>query len=233
MVQEKMIVLVEDDKELAALISEFLSSHGFHLSIFHDAETAIPSIVNQQPDLVILDVMLPGMSGMELCKKIRAEYQGFILMQTALEDDIDQMMGLEFGADDYIIKQVQPRLLLSRIKALLRRTERENLANKNDVKSQLISVGPLSIHSAERTVTLYQQHIDLTCAEFDLLELLVESVGTVVSRDDILQQLRGFQYDGFDRSIDRRISRLRRKIQGSDGSELIKTIRGVGYQLCL
>ncbi len=232
MVQKNTIVLVEDDAELATLISDYLSNHGFHLCIYHNAEDAVEDIINNQPELVILDVMLPGMSGMELCQKIRAQYRGFILMQTALEDDIDQMMGLEFGADDYVIKQVQPRLLLSRIKALLRRTER--LHQPNGITDETTtSIGPLVINASERTVTLYHRFVELTCAEFELLELLAKSVGSVVSRDDILQQLRGFDYDGFDRSIDRRVSRLRRKIQKSDGTELIKTIRGIGYQLCL
>lgn len=233
MAHDNTIALVEDDSELATLISEYLTNQGFHISIFHNAEDAMQHIVKAQPALVILDIMLPGMSGMDLCKKIRAEYQGFILMQTALEDDIDQMMGLEFGADDYVIKQVQPRLLLSRIRALLRRSERQRNTDERHNTSTTTSVGPLKINTKDRSVTLYDTQVDLTCAEFELLELLIKSVGNVVSRDDILQQLRGFDYDGFDRSIDRRISRLRKKVQGKDGTELIKTIRGVGYQLCL
>ncbi|EED27160.1 response regulator [Vibrio sp. 16] len=151
-----------------------------------------------------------------------------ILMQTALDDDIDQVMGLELGADDYIVKQVKPRLLLSRIRALLRRQER-TLSSKHELR-----FGDLAINLQHRSVELNQQAIKLTTSEFELLLLLAKNVGEVVSRDDIAQHIRGFEYDGLDRSIDRRISRLRRSLNDDPNQpELIKTIRGVGYQLCM
>ncbi|KIE19831.1 chemotaxis protein CheY [Vibrio sinaloensis] len=222
------IILVEDDNELAELIQDFLQNYEFSVSIVGDGIRAVDTILSQQPDLVILDVMLPGQSGMDVCRAIRSGYTGMILMQTALDDDIDQVMGLELGADDYIVKQVKPRLLLSRIRALLRRQER-TLSSKHELR-----FGDLVINLQHRSVELNQQAIKLTTSEFELLLLLAKNVGEVVSRDDIAQHIRGFEYDGLDRSIDRRISRLRRSLNDDPNQpELIKTIRGVGYQLCM
>jgi two-component system OmpR family response regulator/two-component system response regulator RstA len=229
----KQIVLVEDDADLASLISDFLQQYNFDIVTISDGVKAAEQIIVLQPDLVILDIMLPGMSGMDVCKKIRSDYSGFILMQTALDDDIDQMMGLEFGADDYVVKQVQPRLLLSRINALLRRAERGKPRHDSSSEGGFEHYGPLSISLNSRRVTLNQVVVELTTAEFDLLVLLAASVGRAVSRDEMIQSLRGYEYDGLDRSIDRRISRLRRKLQLDNGEELIKTVRGVGYQLCI
>ena len=223
------IILVEDDLELAELIQDFLQNYEFTIEIVSDGITAVNEILSKQPDLVILDIMLPGQSGMDVCRSIRSNYHGMILMQTALDDDIDQVMGLELGADDYIVKKIKPRLLLSRIRALLRRHDRNTLDNDKDQ----LQFGPLAINLQHRAVTLNQQPIKLTTSEFELLYLLAQNVGQVVSRDDIAQHIRGFEYDGLDRSIDRRISRLRRTLNDDPNEpDLIKTIRGVGYQLC-
>ncbi|EHD0096447.1 response regulator transcription factor [Vibrio vulnificus] len=223
------IILVEDDQELAELIRDFLENYEFTIDIVSDGLSAVEEILTKQPDLVILDVMLPGQSGMDVCRAVRAKYRGMILMQTALDDDIDQVMGLELGADDYVVKQVKPRLLLSRIRALLRRHERQN----HEVNKDDLQLGPLNINLQHRTVTLDQQAVKLTTSEFELLLLLAKHVGSVVSRDDIAQHIRGFEYDGLDRSIDRRISRLRRTLNDDPNEPtLIKTIRGIGYQLC-
>ncbi|ASA57053.1 response regulator [Vibrio gazogenes] len=233
----KTIVVVEDDIELAVLMKDFLSRYNFNVVLVDNGIDAVKTILNIDPDLVILDILLPGMNGMEVCKSIRHQYQGFILMQTALEDDIDQVMGLEIGADDYVVKQVQPKLLLSRIHALLRCAQRgcaakeapkKMVSNESDYQ-----FGPLRISLVSRSVTLHQTSVDLTSAEFELLVLLAQSIGEVVSRDEMIHRLRGFEYDGLDRSIDRRVSRLRKKIQLENGDDLIKTVRGVGYQLCI
>ena len=232
-VENKVIVLVEDDAELAELVSDFLGRYNFQVIIITNGAESVDKILSIQPDLVILDIMLPGMNGMDVCKKIRSQYHGYILMQTALDDDVDQMMGLEIGADDYIVKQVQPRLLLSRINALLRRSIRKPNDPKNSSHEDNIRCGPLMISLTSRRVELNQTLVELTSAEFELLVLLAKSFGQVVGRDDIIQQIRGFEYDGLDRSIDRRVSRLRKKLQLNSGEELIKTVRGVGYQLCV
>lgn len=221
------VLLVEDDNELAELIQDFLQCYEFNITIVTDGITAVKTILDQQPDLVILDIMLPGQSGMEVCRAVRSQYSGMILMQTALDDDIDQVMGLELGADDYVVKQIKPRLLLSRIRALLRRQDR-NPADQNEIR-----LGSLTINLHYRSVELNQKPIKLSTSEFELLHFLAKQAGRVVSRDDIAQQIRGFEYDGLDRSIDRRISRLRRTLNDDPNQPcLIKTIRGVGYQLC-
>jgi len=230
------IMLVEDDIPLAELICDFLVKQGFNVSTVTNGLEASERIVLEQPTLVILDVMLPGQSGMDVCRQVRPHYNGLILMQTALDDDIDQMMGLELGADDYVVKQVQPRLLLSRIKALLRRAPsvRESVNSHDKGQNDALCFGPLKIDLSKRSVLLDNLAIELTTAEFELLYLLARSPGEVVSRDDIVQQIRGYEYDGLDRSIDRRISRLRRKLKDDPNQpELIKTIRGKGYQLCV
>ncbi|MBC3767563.1 response regulator transcription factor [Neptunicella marina] len=234
MTQAAHLFLVEDDLQLAELITDFLCRFGFNITHLSDGTHAAQRIIDAQPDLVILDIMLPGMNGMDICRAIRPEYTGPVLMQTALDDDIDQMMGLEIGADDYVVKQIQPRLLLSRINALLRRFERRQQPAPQETTAIDLDIGPLKIRVATRTVLLHQQNIDLTTAEYDLLYLLAQSCGKIVSRDTISHQLKGYEYDGMERSIDRRISRLRRKL-GDDPNQpgIIKTIRGTGYQLCL
>lgn len=223
----KNILIVEDDIELAILVSDYLSKNSYSVEMAHNGLDAVKFIKQDQPDIVILDVMLPGKNGNEVCREVRNFYQGPILMLTALDDDMDQMLGLELGADDYIIKPVQPRLLLTRIRTILRRI------NQNKHKTNtIISAGELHIDSANRIVKVGDCNVDLTSAEFELLLLLSQEIGHVVDRNSIVQELRGFEYDGFDRSIDRRISRLRKKLSANSKIELIKTIRGKGYQLC-
>lgn len=229
----RLIFLVEDDAELASLISEFLRRYNLDVVTISNGAEAVDKIIEMQPDLVILDIMLPGMNGMEVCKDIRSRYSGYILMQTALEDDVDQMMGLEIGADDYVVKKVRPHLLLSRINALLRRSQRHDTAYQSTDDAGLLRWGPLTISMSNRKVELNQVPVDLTTAEFELLTLLAQSIGNTVNRHEIVQKIRGFEYDGLDRSIDRRVSRLRKKLQLDNGEDLIKTVRGVGYQLCI
>ncbi len=222
------IMLVEDDAELAALVRDYLHRHDFDVTVVDDGWLAATEIISLQPDLVILDVMLPGQSGMDVCRQVRPNYTGPIVMLTALDEDFDQMLGLELGADDYIIKPVHPRLLLARIKALLRRVQKapEQQPGSRNLQGLVINV-------SSRTVTLAQKLVSLTTAEFELLLLLSENIGEEVSRDNIMQQLRGFEYDGLDRSIDRRICRLRKKLQVVlPDQEIIKTVRGKGYLLC-
>lgn len=223
----KDILIVEDDIELAALVKDYLTKNGYSVKVSHNGLNAITIIEQHRPDIVILDIMLPGKNGIEVCREVRNFYQGPILMLTALDDDMDQMLGLELGADDYIIKPVQPRLLLTRIRTILRRINQNG--NQNNT---IINAGELHIDSANRVVKVGNHNVDLTSAEFELLLLLSQDIGQVVDRNVIVQELRGFEYDGFDRSIDRRISRLRKKLSADSKIELIKTIRGKGYQLC-
>ena len=224
----KNVLLVEDDDELASLVHDYLANNGYEVDIVTNGNAAVERIDQTPPDLVILDVMLPGKTGMDVCRDVRPNYQGPILMLTALDDDMDQMLGLELGADDYIIKPVKPRLLLTRIRTLLRRTATAEVCEDR----ALVEAGALVIDEANRHVAVEGRSVDLTSTEFELLLLLAQEIGQVVDRNTIVQELRGFEYDGLDRSIDRRISRLRKKLSGNTDLELIKTVRGKGYLLC-
>ena len=221
------ILLVEDDERLAELTAEYLGKNDLEVSIEPRGDTAETRILAEQPDLVILDVMLPGKDGFEVCRAVRQQYRGVILMLTARDEDFDQILGLEMGADDYIAKPVQPRVLLARIKALLRRLP---TSNEPRADNETMTFGQFRISQATRTASLGGQGIDLTTAEFDLLWLLATHAGNVLSRDDLLQELRGIGFDGLDRSIDARISRLRKKLNDDpDNPTRIKTVRGKGY----
>ena len=221
------ILLVEDDERLAELTAEYLSKNDLQVSVEPRGDVAETRILAEQPDLVILDVMLPGKDGFEVCRAVRQQYRGVILMLTARDEDFDQILGLELGADDYIAKPVQPRVLLARIKALLRRLP---TPSEQDNASDQLIFGNFRISQSTRTASLGSQNIDLTTAEFDLLWLLASHAGNVLSRDDLLQELRGIGFDGLDRSIDARISRLRKKLNDDpENPTRIKTVRGKGY----
>ena len=223
------LVLVEDDLGLARLIEERLRNEGFQ--VFHEANgtKAHALILDQNPDLVLLDIMLPGMDGFELCRQVRPHYRGPILMLTARADDLDQILGLELGADDYVTKPVKPRVLLARIRALLRRSRP---ADPESPKASRVSLGELCVDASRREVTLADRRVELTTVEFDLLWYLIERAGQVVSRQELYQAIYHYDYDGLDRSIDVYISRLRQKL-GDDpaAAYYLKTVRGVGYLL--
>ncbi|WP_313299052.1 response regulator transcription factor [Pseudomonas sp.] len=218
------ILIVEDDQRLAELTAEYLQGQGFEVSVEGDGARAARRIVDSQPDLVILDLMLPGEDGLSICRRVRGQYPGPILMLTARSDELDQVQGLDQGADDYVCKPVRPRLLLARIQALLRRSE------SPEHKRHDLAFGALRIDNRQREAWLGAQPIELTGAEFDLLWLLASNAGRVLSREQIFTALRGVGYDGQDRSIDVRISRIRPKI-GDDPvhPRLIKTLRSKGY----
>ncbi|MFT8233355.1 response regulator transcription factor [Pseudomonas guariconensis] len=218
------ILIVEDDQRLAELTAEYLQANGYEVAVEGDGGRAARRIIDSQPDLVILDLMLPGEDGLSICRRVRGQYVGPILMLTARSDELDQVQGLDMGADDYVCKPVRPRLLLARITALLRRSEAPQS------KRQELQFGALRIDSRVREAWLGEQAIELTGAEFDLLWLLSSNAGRVLSREEIFTSLRGVGYDGQDRSIDVRISKIRPKI-GDDPihPRLIKTLRSKGY----
>jgi two-component system, OmpR family, response regulator RstA len=221
------ILIVEDDQRLAELTREYLESNGLRVAIEGNGAVAAQRIIDEQPDLVILDLMLPGEDGLSICRRVRERYDGPILMLTARTDDSDQIQGLDLGADDYVCKPVRPRLLLARIQALLRRSEPEPAVPP---KQRRLEFGPLVVDDALREAWLQGNGIELTSAEFDLLWLLVSNAGRILSREEIFTALRGIGYDGQDRSIDVRISRIRPKIgDDPDHPRLIKTIRSKGY----
>ena len=226
------ILIVEDDERLATLTKDYLESNGLNVSIEGDGSRAIERIKNEQPDLVVLDLMLPGEDGLAVCRIVRPYYKGPILMLTARTEDLDQVLGLEMGADDYVAKPVRPRVLLARIRALLRRMKDSGEESESDggIASNRLNFGNLVVDSAMREAWLNGESIDLTSAEFDLLWLLSSNAGRVLTREEIFNQLRGIEYDGQDRSFDVRISRIRPKI-GDDpiNPKRIKTVRSKGY----
>jgi two-component system response regulator RstA len=227
------ILIVEDDERLAELTREYLESNGLAVSVETHGSPAVERIRNEQPDLVVLDLMLPGEDGLSICRRVRPFYSGPIIMLTARTDDLDQVLGLEMGADDYISKPVKPRVLLARIRAMLRRIT-ENAQNKadeaNGEEPTRLQFNDLVVDRSMREAWLSDVSIDLTSAEFDLLWLLASNAGRVLSREEIFTALRGIEYDGQDRSIDVRVSRIRPKI-GDDPvhPRRIKTVRSKGY----
>ncbi|MGI0119289.1 response regulator [Zooshikella sp. RANM57] len=225
------VLIVEDDERLATLTKEYLESNGMSVAVESDGAKAVDRILSETPDLVVLDLMLPGEDGVSICRRLRPAYKGPILMLTARTDDLDQVLGLEMGADDYVAKPVRPRVLLARIRALLRRSPIELVESvaPSDSTTRLV-FGPLVIDNAMREAWLRDESIELTSAEFDLLWLLASNSGRVLSREEIFLALRGIEYDGQDRSIDVRVSRIRPKI-GDDPihPRLIKTVRSKGY----
>ncbi|GIU37318.1 DNA-binding response regulator [Shewanella hafniensis] len=223
---EKHILVVEDDISLAEWISDYLLDHGYEVTVASQGDFALEMIAEEIPDIVLLDVMLPVKNGFDVCKEARAFYAGPILFMTACVEDGDEIRGLDVGADDYLTKPIRPQVLLARIKALLRRVGDE------EQKQQLV-FDSLVLNATAKSVTIDKQPLDLNANEFDVLWLLALKAGTIVSRNELVAQLRGIEYDGLDRSVDIRISRLRKKLQEALSQPYkVKTIRGKGYLFC-
>lgn len=226
--REVKIVVAEDDTEISRLTLLLLQSEGFECEAVYRGDDAVEVIRKVDPDVVILDVMLPGLSGIEVCAVIRDFYQGAVLMLTGRDDDITELASFKQGADDYVIKPIKPHLLLARIEALLKRTR---VAPVEPLKGPMI-LGDMSVDAEKRSLHIGNEVVPLTSAEFDVLELLARHVGDIVSREACCEQLRGLSYDGLDRSIDMRVSSLRKKLGlNGDGGQRIITVRGRGYML--
>ncbi len=231
---EDWILLVEDDEKLSNLVADYLSGLlELEVKIEPRGDVAVGRIIDEQPSLVILDVLLPGKDGRDVCKEVRSRYNGPILMLTALGDEADEVLGLEIGADDYMSKPVGPKLLAARVKSLLRRYERQNREQAAH-EERRISVGSLTVDALSRGVELDGVRLNLTTSEFNLLWFLAEHAGQTISRDDICRELRGVDWDGLDRSVDLLVARLRKKL-GDSGKhpDLIKSVRGSGYLLAV
>jgi len=225
------VLIAEDDDELAELLLEYLGLHGFELSRVADGDAGAAQILATQPDLVILDLMLPGTNGLDVCRRVRDEYAGAILMLTASQSEADHVAGLELGADDFVTKPIEPRVLLARIRAQLRRWSGDHAASGGTTEA-ILDVGPLRIDNAAREVRLGDQPVVLTAMEFDVLRMLARDAGSVVKREDLYTHVMQTEYDGIDRGMDVHVSRIRRKLQqaGFD-PERLKSVRGVGYLL--
>ncbi|KQQ86743.1 response regulator transcription factor [Massilia sp. Leaf139] len=221
------VLLVEDDARLAELVTEYLSGYEFAVELVTRGDEALARFQTFQPDIVVLDLMLPGMDGMVVCRRIREQSEVPILILTAREDSYDEVSGLEQGADDFVNKPVQPRVLLARLRALLRRTQPKNAPRSGQDGGELV-FGALRIVGADRTVYWRDELCVLSNTEYKLLLVLAEAAGRVLSRDELLKKMRGIEFDGLDRSIDNCISKLRRKFDDAK-SEKIKTVWGEGY----
>lgn len=222
------ILLIDDDVELCSMLTEYLGKNGFRVKTAHRGDTGLKAALQRPWSLILLDVMLPGIDGFEVLKRIRAESSVNVLLLTARGDDVDRIVGLEIGADDYLPKPFNPRELLARMRAVLRR-------NVPSVTPQLavLRVRDLELDPAARKALKAGKKLDLTDVEFGLLEALMRSPGKVVSREELSQSVLGRSFDPFDRSLDMHVSRLRKKLSHGTEEDQVKTIRGVGYQLVL
>ncbi|AOZ50303.1 two-component system response regulator RstA [Chromobacterium vaccinii] len=229
------IVFVEDDADLAELISDFLSRHEMEVVIEPRGDAALDTIAREAPDMVLLDIMLPGKDGLSICRELRPKFDGPIIMLTSLDSDMNQILGLELGANDYILKTTPPSVLVARLRAQLRNLRPAQPAEAQPAKGSRKAVfGQLSIDPVSRDVVLAGEKIPLSTSDFDLLWLLASHAGETLNRDLLLKEMRGVDYDGLDRSIDVAISRLRKKL-GDNPSEpfRIKTVRNRGYLFSL
>lgn len=223
------ILIVEDDDGLAALLVEYLSAHGFELTRVASGDVGAQRILETQPDLVILDLMLPGADGLEVCRLVRDDYDGAILMLTASQREADHVAGLELGADDFVTKPIEPAVLLARIRTQLRRA---NGARSAKQTVPVLSVGAIRVDLGVREVQVEGQTVPFTSMEFEIVAMLAADAGGVVSREDLYTKVLKTEYDGIDRGLDVHVSRIRKKLAdgGFDASRL-KSVRGVGYLL--
>lgn len=220
------ILVVDDEQRIIDLAKMYLEQDGYPVTSATDGANALRAILEDKPNLVVLDLMLPGMDGLEVCRRVRAESDVPIIMLTARSDDIDKIVGLELGADDYLTKPFNPRELVARVKAILRRADR---AGSQDNAPVQMAVGNLRIDVQRRLVEVAGQAVSLRMKEFDLLQTLVENKGMVFSRERLLNVVWGYDFAGETRTVDVHIAHLRHKLDGMDA--VIETVWGVGYKL--
>jgi two-component system, OmpR family, phosphate regulon response regulator OmpR len=225
-----LVLIVDDDEKLQKLLREYLENNGFRVQGLLDGSHVLETIRKGSPDLVILDIMLPGKDGLEILKEIRRDFDLPVVMLTAKGEDTDRIVGLELGGDDYIAKPFNPRELLARIKAILRRAGSGVQSDLDAGKRRLIKAGGLTLNTARQTVSTQKREIELSTAEYRILEVLMKNPNTVLSRDQLMTLARGRDFMAFDRSIDVHISKLRAKLEPEPHSpKRIKTIWGSGY----
>lgn len=223
------VLLIDDDVELCQLVAQYLSGEGFAVESVHDGALGAERALEGGNDILVLDVMLPGVNGFEVLRRIRASSRIPVVMLTARGEEVDRIVGLELGADDYLSKPFSPRELVARLRAVLRRS---SPPETTAAAPELIAVGDLELNSGSRTVRRGNEPIELTTVEFDLLAILLREAGRVVSREHLAAEALGRPYTPLDRSIDTHVSNLRRKLgPGRDGRPRIKSVRGTGYQL--
>ena len=219
-----LILIVDDDTELTSLLAQYLEPEGFSTVCVHDGDAAVKKAMNQAFDAIILDVMLPKLNGFEVLKAIREHLDVPVLMLTARGDDIDRIVGLEIGADDYLPKPCNPRELVARLRAILRRTQ------KIPIQKPIIEHHQVIVDCSKHQATMAGTALDLTNAEFNILEMLIKAPGQAFSKEELTEYALGRKYTAYDRSIDVHISNLRNKLGDNPlGEPLIKTVRGFGY----
>jgi DNA-binding response OmpR family regulator len=219
------IVYIEDDQKLARITAQYLSMHGFRVTLAASGREGLTCVLRERPDVILLDLMLPGIDGIEVCRQLRARVATPIIMVTARGEEVDRVMGLEGGADDYMAKPFSPRELLARVRVQVRRS-----LGKTGPSPELVHAGAIAIDGGARRVTLRGEDLPLTTYEFDLLRVFAERPGRVLTREQLVDFVRGSADEAFERSIDVHISHLRKKL-GDDprAPQIIKTVRGVGY----
>jgi len=217
------VLLIDDDEELTELLESYLGAEGFDVDVAHDGESGLRRAAEEDHEMVILDVMLPGLNGFEVLRELRTRSRVPVLMLTARGEDVDRIVGLELGADDYLPKPFNPRELVARIRAVRRRTE-----DRHDAPRTL-TVGEVTLDPATHTATLRGEDLALTTSELAVLEVLLRNAGTVVSRETLSQEALGRKYSPLDRSVDVHVSNLRRKLE----TDTIRTVRGAGYLYAL
>ncbi|MFA6686914.1 MAG: response regulator transcription factor [Desulfuromonas sp.] len=232
----RKILIIDDDHELCELLHDYLSAEGLEIVSVHAGDTGAQAALDQEVDLVILDVMLPGMNGFDVLRTIRRESQVPVIMLTARGEEIDRIVGLELGADDYLPKPFNPRELLARIRAVERRLALQGEAGQSDASAavEVLEVGDIRVYPGSRRVKRGDETVELTSAEFDLLVMLARHQGEVVSRKNLVEEVLGRQNSPYDRSVDVHVSALRKKLgsyvdSSGETSERIITVRNVGY----
>ncbi|MDR3591744.1 MAG: response regulator transcription factor [Negativicutes bacterium] len=225
MVAHQTVFIVDDDLKLTKLLKTYFDREGFVTYIAHDGISAVQGIQAKSPDLVILDLMLPGMDGWEVCRKLRKDSDVPIIMLTARDEETDRVIGLEMGADDYVTKPFSPREVVARARAILRRTQ------KTAVRSEPIRTGELYIDAERHLVKKGDRVLDITPTEFKMLELLATNPGQVFTRLKLVERIQGYSFDGYERTIDAHMKNLRRKIEDNPKEpQYIMTVYGVGYR---
>lgn len=220
------ILIVEDEAKILQAVADFLKGEGFQVTALDDARQASAMALSGDFDLVVLDLMMPHLNGLEVCREIRRTSNIPVIMLTARSDEVDKLLGLEMGADDYITKPFSPRELAARIRAVLRRTGRQTPS-----RDEMLKVGPVSIDVIRFEAWMEGAPLSLTPSEFKILQLMMEHPGQVFSRLQLLENVYGDAYEGYERTIDTHISNLRRKLdRDADGPSLIRSVYGVGYK---
>lgn len=223
------VLVVDDDDKIAKVLAAYLEKDGYRVEMAHDGWTAVDKANTIQPDIILLDIMLPGLDGLGVCREIRKVSEVPIIMLTARDSETDRIIGLEIGADDYVVKPFSPREVMARIRAIMRRAK--HISTKI-AQTCVLCCGEISLDQNSRTVLIKGSPVELTPTEFKLLELFIMSPNHVFSRLQLIEKIQGYAFDGYERTVDSHIKNLRKKIGDSPGEpHYIKTVYGVGYKI--